>query len=79
MGEMVQVVAIIFGSVAVTTLGCVWMGTSYFAKKKGLKKGASQREVEALQQKVNDVQQEMAVLKNEVKRLIKIAKGASDA
>ena len=79
MGQIVLIIAIIFGSIAVTTLGCVWMGTSYAAKKEGLKKGASQREVEVLQQKVNDVQQEMAVLKNEVKRLIKIAKGASDA
>ena len=51
------------------------MGTSYAAKKKGLKTGATQREIETLQQKVNDVQQEIATLKTEVKRLIKIAKG----
>lgn len=75
MGEVVLIIAIIFGSIAITTLGCVWMGTSYSAKKKGLKKGASQREVEALHQKVNDVQQEIDVLKTEVKRLINIAKG----
>ena len=78
MGEIVLIVAIVFGSIAVTTLGCVLMGTSYFAKKKGLKKGASQREIEILQQTVDDVQQEMAVLKQEVKRLIKIAKGAGE-
>ena len=48
MGEVVLIIMIIFGSIAITTLGCVWMGTSYSAKKKGLKKGASQREVEAL-------------------------------
>jgi uncharacterized protein YlxW (UPF0749 family) len=78
MGEVVLIVAIVFGSIAVTTLGCVLMGTSYFAKKKGLKKGASQREIETLQQTVDDVQQEMAVLKQEVKRLIKIAKGAGE-
>ena len=59
MGEVVLIIAIIFGSIAITTLGCVWMGTSYFARKKGLKQGASQREVEALHQKVNDVQQEI--------------------
>ena len=75
MGEVVLIITIIFGSIAITTLGCVWMGTSYFAKKKGLKKGASQREVEALHRKVDDVQQEIDVLKNEVKRLINIAKG----
>ena len=78
MGEVVLIITIIFGSIAITTLGCVWMGTSYFAKKRGLEKGASQREVEALHQKVNDVQQEIDVLKNEVKRLIKIAKGADE-
>ncbi|MDE0689477.1 MAG: hypothetical protein OXI61_15025 [Candidatus Poribacteria bacterium] len=70
--------AIIFGSIAITTLGCVWMGTSYAAKKKGLRNGASQREIEMLQQKVSNVQQEMDTLKQEVKRLIKIAKGASE-
>ncbi len=78
MGEIVLVIAIIFGSIAITTLGCVWMGISYSAKKKGLKTGASQREVEVLQQRVNDVQQEVAALKTEVKRLIKIAKGVSE-
>ena len=78
MVEFIPIIAIIFGSVAITILGCVWMGTSYFAKKKGLKKGASQREVEALHQKVDNVQQEIDVLKNEVKRLIKIAKGVDE-
>ena len=78
MGEIVLIITIIFGSVAIMTLGCVWMGTSYFAKKNGLKKGASQREIEALHQKVNNVQQEIDVLKNEVKRLIEIAKGVGE-
>ena len=78
MGETVLIVAIIFGSIAVTTLGCVWMGISYVTKKQGLKSGASQREVSVLQQKVGDVQQEVESLKKEVKRLIKIAKGVSE-
>ena len=78
MGEVVLIIAIIFGSIAVTTLGCVWMGTSYAAKKKGLRNGASQREIEMLQQKVGDVQQEMDALKQEVKRLVKIAKGVRE-
>ncbi len=78
MGEVVLIIAIIFGSITITTLGCVWMGTSYAAKKKGLRNGASQREIEMLQQKVSNVQQEMDALKQEVKRLIKIAKGASE-
>ena len=82
MAQVVLVIAIVFGSITVTTLAClhlnVWMGTSYAAKKKGLTKGASQREIEVLHQKVNDVQQEIDVLKNEVKRLINIAKGVDE-
>ena len=78
MGQVVLVIAIIFGSITVTTLGCVWMGISYAAKKKGLRNGASQREVEALQQKVSDVQEEIDALKKQVKRLIKIAKGVNE-
>lgn len=78
MGQVVLVIAIIFGNITVTTLGCVWMGISYAAKKKGLRNGASQREVEALQQKVSDVQQEVDALKKQVKRLIKIAKGVNE-
>lgn len=78
MGEIVLIIAIIFGSVTITTLLIVWMGISYSTKKRGLTKGASQREIEVLQQKVNAVQEEMAVLKEEVKRLINIAKGASE-
>ena len=78
MEQIVLIVAIIFGSVTVTTIATVWMGTTYSAKKKGLTKGASQRDIEALQQKVNDVQQEIKVLKGEVKRLIQIAKGVDE-
>ena len=78
MGEVVLIIAIIFGSVTITTLLTVWMGISYSTKKQGLTKGASQREIEVLQQKVNAVQEEMAVLKEEVKRLINIAKGGSE-
>ncbi|MDE0014457.1 MAG: hypothetical protein OXU36_25160 [Candidatus Poribacteria bacterium] len=78
MGQIVLVIAIIFGSVTITTLLIVWMGISYSAKKRGLTKGASQREIEVLQQKVNEVQEEMVVLKQEVKRLIQIAKGGSE-
>lgn len=78
MGEVVLIIAIICGSVTITTLLIVWMGISYAKKKEGLTKGASQREIEVLQQKVNEVQEEMVVLKQEVKRLINIAKGASE-
>lgn len=75
MEQIVLLIAIVSGSIMVTILGCVWMGTSYARKKEGLTKGASQRDIAVLQQKVDDAQQEIAALKKEVKRLIKIAKG----
>ena len=78
MGQVVLIIAIISGSIMVITLGCVWMGISYVQKKDGLTKGASEREIAALQQTVVDVQQEIAVLKNEVERLITIAKGVGE-
>ena len=78
MEQIVLVIAIIFGSVTITTLLIVWMGISYSTKKRGLTKGASQREIETLQQKVDEVQEEIVTLKAEVKRLINIAKGASE-
>ena len=75
MEQITLMVAIIFASISVTTLGCLWLSLSYFKKKKGLTKGASQSDIATLQQKVKDVQEEIVVLKKEVQRLIQIAKG----
>lgn len=75
MGQIILIISIIFASIAVTTLGCVWMGTSYYRKKHGLAKGTTQSEMSELQQRVKDIQQEVVVLKEEVQRLIRIAKG----
>lgn len=78
MAQMTLIVAIVFASISVTTLGCLWLSLSYYKKKKGLTKGASQRDIAALQQKVDDVQEEVGVLKKEVQRLIHIAKGTGE-
>ena len=78
MGQIVLIISIIFASIAVTTLGCVWMGTSYYKKVNGLTKGATQSEISELQQRVQDMQQEVVVLKEEVQRLIQIAKGIGE-
>ena len=75
MEQITLIVAIVFASISVTSLGCLWLSLSYCKKKRGLTKGASQRDIAALQQKVNDVQEEVGVLKKEVQRLIRIAKG----
>ena len=75
MTEMLLVLVIVFGSIMVTTLGCVWMGTSYSSKKRGLITGASEREIKELHEQVVQIQQEVRFLQKEVKSLIKIAKG----
>ena len=74
---MESVLIIVLG-ITVTTLGCTWMGISYQKKVQGLEKGATQREIEALHQQVNHIQEDMAALKKEIKRLIKIAKGVDE-
>ena len=59
-------------------LACAWMSMSYAKKEAGLEKGASQREIEVLQEQVSHIQEEMVALKTEVKRLIQIAKGIDE-
>ena len=78
MTQFILIISIIFASITVTTLGCVWMGTSYYRKLNGLTNGATQSEMSELQERLKDMQQELAVLKEEVQRLIRIAKGASE-
>ena len=75
MTEIILILIIVFGSIMATTLGCVWMGTSYAAKKRGFTKGASEREIKQLQDQVIQIQQEVRFLQKEVNTLIQIAKG----
>lgn len=76
--QFVLVISIIFASISVTTLGCTWMGTSYYKKVNGLTDGATQNQMSELQERLKDMQQELAVLKEEVQRLIRVAKGADE-
>lgn len=78
MTGVILIVLIVCGSIAVTVLGCVSMGTSYASKKNGLRQGATQREIDVLQQQVNKVQDEIDVLKNQLQELIQIAKGITE-
>lgn len=71
--ELEVVTIIVLGVVA-----CMWMSMSYAKKASGLEKGASQREIEVLQEQVNHIQEEMVALKKEVKRLIQVAKGIDE-
>lgn len=72
------IVLIVCGSITFMVLGCVWMGTSYSEKKRGLRSGASDRELFALQQQVSEIRKETDALKNQLQELIKIAKGISE-
>ena len=78
MSVIVLVVVIVCGCFTVTVLGCVSMGTSYAEKKRGIQQGASQREIEALQQQVTQVQGEVDALKKQLQELIQIAKGIAE-
>ena len=78
MSGFVFFVLIVCGSIAVIVLGCVWMGTSYSEKKRGLRSGASDRELFALQQQISEIRKETDALKHQIQELIKIAKGISE-
>lgn len=75
MSAFVLIVVIICGSITLTILGCVSMGTSYAEKKRGLQQGASQRDLEKVQQQVSQIQGEIDSLKTQLQELIQIAKG----
>lgn len=78
MSSIILIVVIVCGSITITVLGCVSMGTSYAEKKRGLKQGASQREIEVLQQQVTEVTNEIDILKKQLQELIQIAKGIAE-
>ena len=75
MPAVILIVVIVCGSITLTILGCVSMGTSYAEKKRGLQQGASQRELEALQEQVSQIHGEIDSLKIQLQELIQIAKG----
>lgn len=77
MSGFIVVVLIVCGCFTVTVLGCVSMGTSYAEKKRGLQQGASQREIEDLQQQVTEMRNEVDAVKKHLQELIQIAKGIS--
>lgn len=75
MSGIFVIILIVFGFITIIVLGCVWMGTSYSEKKRGLRSGASEREIHALQQQVTQIRDETEELKKQVQELINIAKG----
>ena len=74
MGSVITIIVIVFGSITLITLGCVWMGTSYSAKKRGFVQGATQRELEQIHQDIAQIQGHIADLKEQIADLIIITK-----
>lgn len=64
------IVAIVIGGTVLITLGAIWMGISYQAKKKGLNKGTSKRELEQLQHEISQIREDLNELKKQVADLI---------
>ena len=74
MAGAIVIVIIVFGSVTLITLGSIWMGTSYSAKKRGFVQGATQREVEEIQRDIAQIQHDIAELKEQIADLIIVTK-----
>lgn len=64
------IVAIVFGGIALITLGSIWMGISYQSKKKGLTKGASKRELQEIRNDMSQIKVDLNELKKQVAELI---------
>ena len=74
MNETILTIAIIVVGVIAVTLGPVWMGLSYAAKKRGLTKGLTNRELEQVQHDIAQIQRDIAELKEQIAELVIITK-----
>ena len=61
-GSVITIIVIVFGSITLITLGCVWMGTSYSAKKREFVRGATQHEWEQIQGNIPALKEQIADL-----------------
>jgi 5-bromo-4-chloroindolyl phosphate hydrolysis protein len=57
---------ILSGTIIIIILGSIWLGTSYSAKKKGLVKGATRREIEQIQRDIAQIRTDIAELKEQI-------------
>ena len=74
MSGMIAIITIVFVSITAIVLGSVWMGTSYAAKKRGLTRGVTNRELEQVQHDIAQIQQDIAELKTQIAELVIITK-----
>ena len=70
MSGMIAIITIVFVSITAIVLGSVWMGTSYAAKKRGLTKSVTNRELEQVQHDIAQIQQDIAELKEQIAELV---------
>lgn len=70
MSGMIAIITIVFVSITAIVLGSVWMGTSYAAKKRGLTRGVTNRELEQVQHDIAQIQQDIAELKEQIAELV---------
>lgn len=77
MSGMIAIITIVFVSITAIVLGSVWMGTSYAAKKRGLTKGVTNRELEQVQRDITRIQQDIAELKEQIAELVIFTKDAA--
>ncbi len=70
MSGMIAIITIVFVSITAIVLGSVWMGTSYAAKKRGLTRGVTNRELGQVQHDIAQIQQDIAELKEQIAELV---------
>ena len=74
MNDAIVIIIIVFVSVTAIVLGSVWMGTAYAAKKRGLTRGVTNRELEKVQHNIAQIQQDIAELKEQIAELVIVTK-----
>ena len=74
MSGVIAIITIVFVSITAIVLGSVWMGTSYAAKKRGLTRGVTNRELEQVQHDIAHIQRDIAELKEQIAELVIITK-----
>ena len=77
MNEVILITIIISVSLGVIVLGPVWMGLSYAAKKRGLTKGLTNRELDQVQHDIAQIQRDIAELKAQISELVIITKNTA--
>ena len=74
MSDAIAIITIVFVSITLIVLGSVWMGIAYAAKKRGLTKAVTNRDLEQVQQHIAQIQRDIVELKEQIAELVIITK-----